>query len=110
MRDLSNPRRWMDPRPFGEPHYDTQEEADLAQARRQVKHFAGYVRRSLRGIRLTRDIVLLGGYDYLTPAAIDQMFADKHAVLNDWRDRRRTCFAEQLKLERQQPAHDMAAE
>ena len=110
MPDMTNPRWWMNPRPFGTPHYDTQEEADLAQARRQVKFYAAQARKTLRAIRLTRDIVLVGGYDDLTPEAVESMFDNLDADLRFYLRKRRKWFVHQHELEAEQAAHPMAAE
>ncbi len=109
---LCDPGWWMKPRPIGVTYYDTQLEADLAQARGQVKFFAKMAREAIKSIRIGRNTFHAGHYGHHPIATVDAMFDGMFESLHFYLGERRTWLSHQLKLERERlaQAHVEAAE
>ena len=103
---------WMNPHPFGVTYYDTQLDADLAQARKEVKFFAKQARTTIESIRVVRRLFAKGLYAHVAMVEVDAMFDGLAEDLRFYLGRRRTWLSCQLVLENQRlaQAHDVAAE
>ena len=104
MPDYTNPRWWMNPRPFG-----SSRQTPLEQARQETKFFAKQARKTISAIHERRELFHAGRYAHVAMVEIDAMFDSFAEDLHFYLGRRRTWFAEQLKLERQQPAPSQVA-
>ncbi len=85
---------------------------ERSRARAQVRHFAGYARRAMRGLRIRRELRRKGSYDNVSPADFTRLIDSDKADIRFYLRERRKWLSHQLKLERERlaQAHDVAAE